>query len=243
MSILPQPFQHFLGQVANAVSCHFLPGSCLLCQATSHGELLCPNCQRDLPLLDEMRCPRCASDSAQGLVCIHCHVEPPHFDQTIAVFRYEFPVDRLIKALKYQHQLVIAPLLGKTLAQHPSLKEANIDQIVALPLHPERIRERGFNQSIEIARPISQQLGRPILFDAVVRSKATLRQAGLSFKERHANVLGAFECGIDLNGQHLLLVDDVMTTGATLNECAHVLKLHGAARVTVAVAARALLPA
>jgi ComF family protein len=243
MSILPQPLQHTLRQAISALSCHFLPGTCLLCQDGSQGELLCPRCLEDLPLLDDLRCPRCASDAPAGHVCAPCRSEAPHFDQTIASFRYDFPVDRMIKALKYGHQLIIAPWLGKTLAQHPSLQLAGIDLVIALPLHPERMRQRGFNQSIEIARPISQQLGRPLLFDALLRTKATQPQAGLSFKERHSNVRGAFECRVDLSGRNILLVDDVMTTGATLNECARVLKLHGAGRVTVAVAARALHPA
>jgi len=143
-------------------------------------------------------------------------------------------------ALKYGHQLAIAPWLGKTLANHPSLQNIGIDQIISMPLHPDRIKERGFNQSIEIARPLCHALQRRLLLDCLKRTRATQPQAELNLKERHSNVRGAFECTSDLTGQSILLLDDVMTTGATLNECARVLKLHGARHVMVAVAARAL---
>lgn len=240
MSILPQPLQHSLGQLGRAFGCHFLTGSCLLCQADSHNDLLCPGCQNDLPLHNASHCPTCADDSPQGNTCPRCLAEPPHFDQTFAAFRYEFPVDRIIKALKYGHQLAISPWLGKKLADHPGLQNRDIDQIIAMPLYPDRMRERGFNQSIEIARPLSHTLQRPLLLDCLQRTRATQPQAELNLKERHSNVRGAFDCTSDLTGQSILLVDDVMTTGATLNECARVLKLHGARHVMVAVAARAL---
>ncbi len=211
-----------------------------MCQADSHHDLLCSGCQTDLPLHTNPHCPICADDSPQSTPCTKCLAEPPHFDQTIAAFCYDFPVDRIIKALKYGHLLAIAPWLGKLLANHPSLQQVGIDQIIAMPLHHERIKERGFNQSIEIARPISHALQRPLQFDCLQRTRATQPQAELNLKERHSNVRGAFECTSDLTGQSILLVDDVMTTGATLNECARVLKLHGARHVMVAVAARAL---
>jgi predicted amidophosphoribosyltransferase len=107
-------------------------------------------------------------------------------------------------------------------------------------LHPDRLRERGFNQSAEIARAVSRQTGIPLALASLVRTRPTPPQAALPLKERAGNVRGAFECGADLAGRRVLLVDDVMTSGATLRECARVLKLHGAATITVAVVARAL---
>jgi ComF family protein len=115
-----------------------------------------------------------------------------------------------------------------------------VELIIPLPLHPERLRERGFNQSMEIAREIGKVLQRPVNHAALFRTRPTASQAGLALKARHRNVKGAFECTADLTGRHVLLVDDVMTSGATANECARVLKLHGASEVSVAVAARAL---
>jgi ComF family protein len=163
--------------------------------------------------------------------------QPPAFDASAALFAYAFPIVRLIHALKYGHQLAIAQWLGKTLATR--LNPADCDAIIGLPLHPSRLQERGFNQSIEIARPISRAWQRPLYIDVLQRTRAP-PQAELPLKARQANVRGAFECVADLSGQRILLLDDVMTTGATLDECARVLKLHGASSVTVAVAARAL---
>lgn len=240
MSILPHPIEHSLRQLKHLFGSHLLTGSCLLCQADSLDELLCQECMDELPRQDEWHCPQCADTSPHGQLCGQCLANKPHFDETIAPFRYEFPVDRIIQKLKYGHQLAIAPWLGKQLAIHAGLQHADIDVIMPMPLHPFRIRERGFNQSIEIARPISCHLARPMRLDTLLRTRPTPPQAQLSRKERQGNVRGAFECRDDLTDRAVLLVDDVMTSGATLNECARVLKLHGARRVMLAVAARAL---
>jgi ComF family protein len=112
--------------------------------------------------------------------------------------------------------------------------------ILPLPLHPERLRERGFNQSMEIARALGNCLNLAVDRSSLVRNRATPPQADLPLKERHRNVRGAFECTADMTGKDILLIDDVMTSGATLNECARVLKLHGASSITAVVAARAL---
>lgn len=109
-----------------------------------------------------------------------------------------------------------------------------------LPLHAQRLAERGFNQAVEIATHLEKRLKIPVDRYSLQRTRATPAQAELPLKERHRNVRGAFECRSDFSGRHLLLLDDVMTSGATASECARVLKLHGAASVTVAVAARAL---
>ena len=109
-----------------------------------------------------------------------------------------------------------------------------------LPLHPLRLRERGFNQAAELAKVVAAMQGQAVDLACLIRSRATPPQADLPHKERAANVRGAFECRANLNGRHLLLIDDVMTSGATLNEAARTLKLHGAAQVSVAVVARAV---
>ena len=150
----------------------------------------------------------------------------------------DFPVDRVIHALKYGHQLAVAKWAGQRLAEQICREE--FDRLIPLPLHPERLRERGFNQSAEIAGSLGKCLKLPVDRSIALRTRATPPQADLPHKERRKNVRGAFECRGDLSGQRLLLLDDVMTTGATVNECARVLKLHGAASVAVAVIARAL---
>ena len=218
------------------------PGSllaqdCFLCASASGDALLCPACEADLPRLAGARCPVCALPTSRGEVCGPCLKEPPHFDATTAYFVYSFPVDRIIQALKYGHRLAVARYLGNVLSES---FRSHADVLVALPLHPLRLRERGFNQAVEIARPVARSLGLPLMLEAVVRDADRAPQAGLPWSERRRNVRGAFRCVTNLTGKRVLLVDDVMTTGATLNEFARVLKLHGATRVENWVAARTL---
>jgi ComF family protein len=120
------------------------------------------------------------------------------------------------------------------------LNNASFDWVIPLPLHSDRLRERGFNQSAEIAKVLGRLLGVAVDYQKVLRTRPTAPQAELPHRERQRNVRGAFECRTDFSGQNLLLIDDVMTTAATANECARILKLHGAASVTIAVVARAL---
>lgn len=236
MAILPQP--NFLRQLGQQLSEILLPGNCLLCATESATSLLCPACADDLPPLPNTLCPQCGEQTTYGERCGACLKETPYFASTVALFRYDFPADRLIHTLKYAHQLAVAAWLGELLARR--LEDSPCDLIMALPLHPSRLGERGFNQSVEIARPISAALKKPLLLDALSRVRATPPQADLALKDRARNVRGAFECSLDLAGRNVLLIDDVMTSGATLNECARILHLHGARRVDVAVAARAL---
>lgn len=237
MSILPQAMIRSLRHLAGRWYDALLPGSCLLCKADSRAMPLCADCAGELPPPPAMLCPQCAEPTTHGERCGACLKVPPHFDHTVTLFRYDFPVDRLIHALKYHHQLAVAPWLGARLAERLA---AAGQSIIPLPLHPERLRERGFNQSMEIARALGKALNLPVDCSSLSRLRATPRQADLPPGERHKNVRGAFACATDLTGRHIVLIDDVMTTGATVNECARVLKLHGAIKVTVAVAARAL---
>jgi ComF family protein len=144
---------------------------------------------------------------------------------------YEFPCDGLVQALKYRARLALAGFFARSLASR-TLPEA--DLIVPMPLHPKRLAERGFNQALEIAR----HLGRPIAPRGVLRVKHTPPQTELPYEERAKNVRGAFLCTLDLSGASVAVLDDVMTTGATLNELARALKRAGAARVENLVIAR-----
>lgn len=238
MSILPQASRHALKQLGQRLINALMPGSCLLCGIDSGLALLCPSCEEDLPVLATTRCPYCALPSTYGERCGACLKTAPHFDCTVARFRYDFPANRLIHALKYGHQLALAPWFAQQLA--PLIDPAKFDRIVPLPLHPERLRERGFNQSAEIAKVLGICLDLPVDRSSVLRTRPTPRQADLPLKERHRNVRGAFESTTDFSQQRVLLIDDVMTSGATVNECARVLKLHGAQSVGVAIVARAL---
>ncbi|NJD25804.1 MAG: ComF family protein [Betaproteobacteria bacterium] len=234
LSILPHRLRDTATRVVNAL----LPASCLLCGGNSGTATLCPGCAADLPRLTENLCPQCAEPTSRGERCGACLHDPPDFERTFAACCYDFPADRLIQALKYGHQLAPARWFGNALATLPGI--ANHDLVVPLPLHPERLRQRGFNQAAEIARPIARATGIRLDTASLSRTRPTPAQAALPLKARRTNVRGAFACSHDLAGLRILLVDDVMTTGATARECARILKLHGAAAVSVAVAARAV---
>lgn len=211
---------------------------CLLCGAETGPELLCPACIAELPTLPDS-CPRCALPGAAGAVCGSCLSRPPHFDATLALWRYEFPCDRLVQALKYRARLALAGFFARSLV---SLPLPEVDLIVPMPLHPRRLAERGFNQALEIARGLARHLGRPIEPRGVLRVKDTLPQTDLPYEERAKNVRGAFLCELDLSGASVAVLDDVMTTGATLNELARALKRAGATRVENFVITRTVSP-
>jgi len=210
---------------------------CLLCAGRSGPELLCADCAADLPPLPD-HCPRCALPSPCGSLCGTCIASPPHFDGTTALWLYEFPCDRLVQALKYRARLALASFFARSLASRP-LPES--DLLIPMPLHPERLGQRGFNQAVEIARSLARRTGLAARPRGARRVVHTAPQAELPYEERARNVRGAFACDLDLAGKCVAVVDDVMTTGATLNELARVLKRAGAARVENLVIARSVL--
>ncbi len=215
-----------------------LPQDCFVCGQESGGRPVCAACETDLPHLAGPLCPVCALPAPDGLRCGACQNSPPAFDATTAAFRYAFPVEHIVQGLKYRHRLPLAGWLGGALAAR--IRPTGVHCIMPLPLSPQRMKERGFNQAQEIARPLARQFGLPFVPDACLRVFDSAPQASLPWKERQANIRNAFDCRIDLSGKTIAVVDDVMTTGATLNEFARVLKRHGAARVENWVAARTL---
>ena len=215
-----------------------LPQDCFVCGSAAGDALLCPACAERLPCLDAACCPVCALPTPDAALCGACLKAPPHFDATLAFYRYAFPVEELIQALKYRGTLAVAPFLAGRLAER--LVGVAAHCIVPLPLHPRRLAERGFNQAAELARPAARSLGLDLLLEEVIRDLPTAPQVGLPWAERRRNVRGAFRCTLDLAGRSVAVIDDVMTTGATLDEFARTLKKHGAARVTNCVVARAL---
>ena len=208
-------------------------GSCFLCRGAAT-DLLCPSCDADLPRLAAPCCPRCALPSPRGELCGRCLNEAPHYDATVAALAYEFPADVLVHALKFRGELAIAGLLGGLLSNQ--INTVEIDRVIPVPLSSARLRERGYNQSVEIARRLGAQLDLALC----VRERDTPAQMDLPYAERRRNVRGAFRCTRPLAGARVAVVDDVMTTGATLNEVASVLKQAGAARVVNWVVARTL---
>ncbi len=223
-----------------------LPQRCELCASGSGTDLVCDACARDLPWLAGA-CPVCALPTPDGSTCGRCLSRPPAFDATIAAFSYGFPVDRLIHALKYQGRLPLAEWCADAILSRRAHCDTVADPLprvlIALPLAIERQRERGYNQAQEIARTLGSRTGIPCLPLALFRVRATPPQAALPWAERAKNVRGAFECEMSLAGLSIVLVDDVMTTGASLAEAARTLKTAGASRVESWVVARTLPPA
>ncbi len=215
-----------------------LPRECFLCIAASGKEFLCPACMENLPFLPAEHCPVCALPTPSAAVCGACLKKPPNFNATQAVFRYEFPIDKLVQSLKYAHRLASADFLGRILGQHAP--DCQFDLILPVPLATQRLAERGFNQALEIARHLAESLHVPLETQHIRRRINTTPQVALPWKERAKNIRHAFECNTDLRGKSILVIDDVMTTGATLNELAGTLKAGGAERVGNLVLARAL---
>ena len=220
-----------------------LPQDCLLCGAESDDTPLCGPCRDELPSLPR-GCPRCAMPSLLGEICGACLRHPPQFDRTIAAWRYAYPVDRLVQSLKFHGRLALASLFAEALASLVVRTDV-VDVVIPMPLHSARLTERGFNQAAEIARRLTEKpggrtLGTRLALQGASRIRRTLPQADLAFDERLRNVRGAFACALDLGGARVAVVDDVMTTGATLGELAKVLKRAGASRVENWIVARTL---
>lgn len=214
-----------------------LPQHCLLCDAASDATILCNACYAELPWLPAARCPQCARPTFDGSVCGACLAHPPRVDRVSAALAYAYPLAELIKNFKYCGNLALAPLLAGALAERITERA---DVIIPMPLATQRLSERGFNQAVEIARVISRLTGAPLARHACRRVRDTTPQALLPWSERAKNIRRAFVCDIDLTGKRVAVVDDVMTTGATLNELARNLRKAGAAEIYGWVVARTL---
>ncbi|MFY9261969.1 MAG: double zinc ribbon domain-containing protein [Gallionella sp.] len=219
---------------------HFLPAQpCVLCGSMSHHGVWCAACEADLPYLDAGHCPVCALPTAQGEVCGQCLKTPPIFTRTTAVFAYHYPLNKLIQMLKYNEHLPLAHALALPLARKIDLAERP-DYVIAMPLHPSRLRERGFNQSLLLAQSIAHTHQLKLLPTACQRIRATEPQTSLPRELRAKNMRGAFQCDQDLTGKQIALVDDVLTTGTSLNALAAAVQARGATRIEAWVVARTL---
>jgi len=217
-----------------------LPQACFLCGTRVVGQMLCAECAADLPLLTGAGCPQCALPTAHGEICGTCLKHPPAYDRTLAVFAYDFPLDVLVQQCKYAHVTALTGVFAEQMAQRIGQPDPSIDYLLPMPLHPERLAQRGFNQAAEIARRLSPRLGIPWLPDACQRLRNTPSQAGLDLKSRQRNLRGAFACTIDLRGKRVALIDDVMTSGSSLDELARTARKAGAAEIHAWVLARTL---
>ena len=214
-----------------------LPRTCLLCLAPAAADGLCRDCIADLPTLPDARCPLCATPLQRAGLCGECLVRAPRYDRLIAALLYQFPVDALVQRLKYAGDLAVALPLALALAR-AARSSRRPEVLVPLPLSPARLAQRGFNQAAELARIVARQLQIPLAVGACRRVRDTAPQAALPWKARHANIRDAFACDDTVAGLHVALIDDVATTGATLDEAAAALKRAGAREVEGWVVAR-----
>lgn len=197
----------------------------------------CAACNASLPYLNGALCPVCALPVLGGTPCGRCLRKRPLFERTIAPFAYAFPMDRLVQALKFNEQLHLAHGLAGHLARCVMHRP---DCIVPMPLHPARLAQRGHNQSLELARHVASRLDIPLLPSACERVRDTPPQSELKWKEREKNMRKAFRCTEDFAGKHVAIVDDVMTSGASLNELALAMRRAGASEISAWVIARTL---
>src|SRR5581483_10257869 len=221
-----------------------LPWRCLLCgDAGANGMGLCADCAAELPRNTHC-CRRCALPlPIAAPLCGRCQRKPPPWDAAWAPFRYAWPLDRLETRFKFSRDLAAGRVLA-TMWQREAHPSDLPQLIMPVPLHRRRLRQRGYNQAWELARPLAHALGIACHHDVLRRVRHTDAQTGLDAVERRRNLRKAFSLREDAGHlpAHVAVLDDVFTTGATLAECTRVLKRAGVARVDVWALARAPIP-
>lgn len=227
---------------------HQLPQACLLCDIPGHGLPLCQGCRQDLPW-NSSACEHCALPVPAGQsCCAACLQKPPLQTRTLAPLRYEFPADHLVAGLKYHGRLAHAPLLGELLGELLRQRIADNhmqppDLLLPVPLHKKRLAERGYNQAMEIARPLARYLRLPLETRLLARHQATAAQMQLDAAQRARNPRGAFRLDMERLAalgpiRHVAVIDDVMTTGATLAEITRLLRDAGIPEISLLVVTR-----
>lgn len=214
------------------------PPRCVGCRAV--GEWLCPRCRAQIEFIQPPVCPRCGRPTRRPRLCAICRRAPPALDGIRAVAYFEGVLREAIHRFKYENLQTLALPLGQLLAEYLIHHSLPAEVIVPVPLHPNRLGERGYNQSALLARQLAQQAHLPVVENSLQRVKETAPQVGLKAEERRENVRHAFLCMDErLRGKRVLLIDDVCTTGATLEACSTALHEQGAQSVWSLVLARA----
>ena len=222
------------------------PPICLACRASiGRGGALCPACWREVRFIEKPFCERLGTpfeqDLGEGLLSPQAIADPPVFQRARAVARFEDgPVRRLVHRLKYSDRAELARPMAAWMARAGAELIADADVLAPVPLHPLRLWTRRYNQAAALAREIGRVADKPVDLGLLSRVKPTRSQVGLSRAQRAENVQGAFRArlGAEIRGRRILIVDDVLTSGATLNAASRVLLRAGAAEVDVLVFAR-----
>ncbi len=220
-----------------------LPFTCIFCGKSSDRQQdLCSACLQDLPIIAQS-CPRCANKILSSASCVACLNNPPPFSAAYALFAYEQPVVAMLLKLKFRGQLAYARILGELLAEKIAMEWYRLkplpDLLMPVPLHEHRLQERGFNQALELARPLAKALGLKLDWQSARRLKNSPPQMKLAASQRRSNLKNAFEVDVAVAGKHIAILDDVMTTGTTAREFSQALLAAGANRVDVWCCARA----
>ena len=227
---------HLLKNEAARGAAHALGQDCALCGQRSDRSLVCTACDRGLPRLGPC-CERCAVPLPHRGTCGACLRRAAAFDSIEAAFEYRFPVDRLVQRFKFAGDLALGAWLARRLAERVAAS-AQPDLLVIPPLSTRSLRSRGFNQAVELARVLASRDGPRLDRDAILKVRDTGAQHALDARARRANLRGAFACRRRFAGESVVIVDDVVTTGATADVLAGVLKAAGAASVRVWAVAR-----
>lgn len=216
----------------------FLPKRCSLCARRGQSNF-CADCQPLLPW-NWLSCEICGAELREAGVCGSCQARPPYYDHSVIPFKYRAPVAGHIQILKYHNQLRYASSLGAMICQHARERLYPLPEVlIPIPLHHKRLRQRGFNQSLEIARAVGKELDIKIEYSSLERIKNTVSQTGLSENQRRKNMRGAFQATRLVPHTHVALLDDVVTTGSTINAAARALKKAGVKTISVWAAAKA----
>ena len=227
-----------------AVTRLLLPPRCLHCGAPgASGRDFCADCRDSLPH-NACACPRCALPIPQPApACGRCIKRPPPASAALAPFVYADPVDRWLPRFKFARDLAAGRVLAELVLGDSRLSALvdGIDAVLPLPLHRSRLAERGYNQALELARPLARALDLPLRPDWLQRIRATAPQTGLDARARRRNLRGAFVADVAMRGQRVLLVDDVITTGSSMLEASRACRRAGAIEVRVLAVARAPL--
>ena len=252
MDLIGKNIRYLIASYVRALFSGLFPACCIACRGrVGHQESdICSECIDEMPR-NEHCCPRCAVPLASdysngnhpnGVICGRCIKQPPAFDYSYSLFRYEGTIVSLIHQLKFSQKIGHARSLGALLAEDSAeyvKKNGLPDSLLPVPLHRRRLRQRGFNQSAELARLLASRWSCPVMFDEIERGRKTDSQTGLDAKQRKKNIRGAFILASEVTFEHVLIIDDVVTTGSTVNELARLLKKAGVKRVGILSVARA----
>jgi ComF family protein len=224
----------------DAIFQFLLPSTCLSCQASIEANGCCADCKAALPWLS-IACDRCATPLVEAGLCGLCDARPPAFSHAIIPFVYASPVNSWLAALKFHEQLALSSFLADALLQKLLLFYQNKpwpQLIIPVPLHAKRLQQRGYNQAVLIAAYLARRLYIPLSRHSLVKVRATVAQTTLSKAARKTNLKHAFALDKIITATHVAIVDDVFTTGATVNEIASLLRRKGISQVDVWCVAR-----